>query len=204
MVESRHVRAALRRLRTDKGLSPEALADAADVDRATVYRIEDMTDSYSPRIETVSALVDAMEVPISSFFWRVEHEVAASATGSSPRQGGRSGDPASDERSELFELREQINEYKAAISQLRDATIRLTRIAVGDSEGLSDEQTARQILELMKGPEELRRILKAKARPVTETARSRSVAPKPGPILAARTKSEPVQRRPSESRKVRT
>lgn len=63
----------LRQIRTDRRLTPEDLADRAGVDRATVYRIENLNDSYAPRIETVSALTDALGLSLADFFMRVEN-----------------------------------------------------------------------------------------------------------------------------------
>ena len=54
--------------------SPDEFADAAGVDRSTVYRIlgVDREKEYSPRIETVSALVESKGQTLAAFFAGVE------------------------------------------------------------------------------------------------------------------------------------
>lgn len=72
MVTSRQVRRELQRIRGEA--SPEEFADQAEVNRATVYRIEDFdgTPKYSPRIETISKLAAARGLTVSAFFAQIE------------------------------------------------------------------------------------------------------------------------------------
>lgn len=72
MVDSKQVRLALRDLRTTKNLTPEEFADAGGVGRATVYRIEDFTAEYSPKIETICALVEGVDLRLAEFFIGLE------------------------------------------------------------------------------------------------------------------------------------
>lgn len=72
MVTSRQVREALRRLRTEARLEPEEFADEAGVNRATVYRIEDFSKNYAPKIETVSALAESRDLSLAEFFASIE------------------------------------------------------------------------------------------------------------------------------------
>lgn len=77
MVTSQQVRAALRQLRTDAKMEPDEFADEAQVNRATVYRIEQMDRDYSPRIETISALVESRGLTLTAFFATIEKAAAA-------------------------------------------------------------------------------------------------------------------------------
>lgn len=74
MVDTNEVRRALRQLRTDRAkLTPQQLADQSGVDRATIYRIEDLTAAdYTPKIETISALAEAMGLSITGLFLEIE------------------------------------------------------------------------------------------------------------------------------------
>jgi DNA-binding XRE family transcriptional regulator len=72
MVDTKTVRKALRQLRAEQKMSPDALAAKSGVDRATIYRIEDLNADYSPRIETVGALVEALGSTTTMFFWNIE------------------------------------------------------------------------------------------------------------------------------------
>jgi transcriptional regulator with XRE-family HTH domain len=96
MVDSQQVRAALRQLRTDAKLTPEEFADEAGVDRATVYRIEDLKKKYAPKIETVSALTESRGLTLTAFFSSIEGLPApgADATTQAPstRQADHGGD----------------------------------------------------------------------------------------------------------------
>lgn len=76
MVTSQQVRAALRQLRTDAKMEPDEFADEARVNRATVYRIEQMDRDYSPRIETISALVESRGLTLTAFFATIENAAA--------------------------------------------------------------------------------------------------------------------------------
>ncbi|MCA1649324.1 MAG: helix-turn-helix domain-containing protein [Acidobacteria bacterium] len=51
----------LRRLRTERGLSQEGLADAAGIDRTYVSALE--REQYSVSIDTLAKLAAALEVP---------------------------------------------------------------------------------------------------------------------------------------------
>lgn len=83
MVTSRQVREALRKLRTDARREPWEFADEARVDRATVYRIEKFDKPYSPKIETISALVESRGLTLAAFFAAIEG-VAMKVTTSDP------------------------------------------------------------------------------------------------------------------------
>lgn len=73
MVDSRQVCLALRQLISEAKLSAEEFADEAGVARATVYRIEGADKKkYSPRTETISALVESRGLTITAFFARIE------------------------------------------------------------------------------------------------------------------------------------
>lgn len=101
MVDSEQVRRALRQLRTDANLTPEEFADKAGVNRATVYRIEKMEKHYSPRIDTILALVSSRQLTLAYFFDCVErgalHELSLGGTRSHltqpPPKAGAHDDP---------------------------------------------------------------------------------------------------------------
>lgn len=54
----------LRRIRTEKGLSQEALASLAGVDRTYVSSIERLR--YSATIDMLECLAEALDVPVSA------------------------------------------------------------------------------------------------------------------------------------------
>jgi transcriptional regulator with XRE-family HTH domain len=62
---------ALKRLRTDNGISPDQLADGAGISRSTVYRIEG-GEIADPDLATLRGLVKALNVSMSHFFAQVE------------------------------------------------------------------------------------------------------------------------------------
>jgi transcriptional regulator with XRE-family HTH domain len=52
----------LRRLREARGWSQQALADAADVSKPTIYRIE--TARYSATLDVLASLAQGLEIPL--------------------------------------------------------------------------------------------------------------------------------------------
>ncbi|WP_460578118.1 helix-turn-helix transcriptional regulator [Hymenobacter coalescens] len=56
----------MRRIRREKRLSQEALADLAGIDRTHVGNIE--TCRNSPGLEVISRIAQALEVPVSDLF----------------------------------------------------------------------------------------------------------------------------------------
>lgn len=64
---------AIKRLRTNIGMTPDELADAGGVSRSTVYRIEG-GEIGDPDLTTLRGLAKALEVTLSEFFLHVEKE----------------------------------------------------------------------------------------------------------------------------------
>ncbi|WP_440072689.1 helix-turn-helix transcriptional regulator [Streptosporangium sp. OZ121] len=56
----------LRDIREGQGLSQERLGELADVDRKTINRIEN--GMYSPRLDNVFQIADALDIPIRELF----------------------------------------------------------------------------------------------------------------------------------------
>jgi transcriptional regulator with XRE-family HTH domain len=63
----------VRQVRADAGLSQEALAFAAGLHRTYVSQLE--RGLKSPSLRTVNAIVDALGIPLSTLFARVEGEM---------------------------------------------------------------------------------------------------------------------------------
>jgi DNA-binding XRE family transcriptional regulator len=130
MIDTRQVRTALRQLRTDRGLSTDVLADKSGVDRATIYRIENLNQEYAPRIETVSALVDAFGLTTATFFWNIESSDQSRHSGDqrSDPSGGSSDVPAS-VAARIQQLELENESYKSVIADLQRALGHLGGIA---------------------------------------------------------------------------
>jgi transcriptional regulator with XRE-family HTH domain len=67
-----HIVGALQRLRTERDLSQEKLAEVSDVDRTTVGKIE--RKKQSPTLLTVDHLLVAMDVTWAEFGAALDHE----------------------------------------------------------------------------------------------------------------------------------
>lgn len=142
VVDSRQVRMALRKLRTDANLTPEEFADEASVNRATVYRIEDMDSRYGPKVETISALVASRGLSLTEFFARIEgvtQAVLPSDQGSTANealhQGGRDVPASPVESDRLSRLEAEIATLKAEWRGVRDVTRSLFETAVVGAKG---------------------------------------------------------------------
>jgi transcriptional regulator with XRE-family HTH domain len=70
----RRVRKTLQELRIEKKMGVPELADDAGLAKSTVYRIEDVDDEPDKELDllTIEKLTAAMDVPLSTFFARVE------------------------------------------------------------------------------------------------------------------------------------
>lgn len=66
LLRRRRVGYRIRSVREDRGLSQEALAGLAGLDRKTVNRIERGT--RSPNVDQLAVLAEALAVPIASLF----------------------------------------------------------------------------------------------------------------------------------------
>ena len=56
----------LREVRERQGITQEKLGERADVDRKTINRIEN--GMYSPRLDNVFQIADALDVPVTELF----------------------------------------------------------------------------------------------------------------------------------------
>lgn len=133
VVDAKQVRAALRALMGKQ--TPDEFADAAGVDRSTIYRILKVGGKYSPKVETVSALVEAQGLTLSEFFLRIEgtHQPIEHSTGT-----------ASSARRAL-EFREQLSvAFLEAAAATSRATLRglLTELAYALTEPGKPRQQA--------------------------------------------------------------
>lgn len=135
MVSSKEVRAALRELRGK--ISPDDFADEAGVNRATVYRIEDLKRSYTPRIETIDALVRSRGLTLSAFFAQLEglHAQPDDGRASSARPLTRGADPS---------VSRPLDDTGALVAGLSSAVVTLARSIdrLGERAGAPREQTA--------------------------------------------------------------
>jgi transcriptional regulator with XRE-family HTH domain len=137
MVDLKRVRAALRQLRTDANLTPEELADEVGVDRSTVYRIENPNSRQSPRIDTVSAIVESRGLTLSDFFAQIEglpptrrHELHSPPLNPKTPEAdhGRAVSIESSDVDRLYALGEALAEsFSRAVDRLVDARTQNTK-----------------------------------------------------------------------------
>lgn len=144
MINEKRVQLALRKLWTERGLTPEDVATMAGVNRATVYRIAKVDDAYSPRVGTVLQILASLRVPAPLFFASVTSSVTGADQGSGSSFGG-SPDVLSSAR-RITELETELAQFKARWGDVQDVARRLFAIAVTGEEGgpATDRQTGRR------------------------------------------------------------
>jgi DNA-binding phage protein len=102
MVTTRQVRRALRELMGAE--KPGEFAEAAGVDRATVYRVINVEGNkdYTPQIETIAAMAMARGLTLSQFFLTIEAAARTTSTAenrpSETHSRAGDGDPVQAER----------------------------------------------------------------------------------------------------------
>lgn len=126
-MDPREVQIALRKLWTDKGLDPKQVAAQSGVDRATVYRIAKVDKSYSPSLETVIQILEAVGTSATTFFAGIERSDLTRHS-RDPRSALPSGGDAdvTDLTSRLLKIRER---DRALASEVSNVVGRLTAIA---------------------------------------------------------------------------
>jgi transcriptional regulator with XRE-family HTH domain len=102
------IRLALAALRREHGLTEYALAKAMDLNKSTVYRVENIDDrpGYEPTIDTITRWLDATsQESLTAFFFRVEF--------------GRDSPYAINDLQVYFELRRLNAEYVTCFKELQ-------------------------------------------------------------------------------------
>lgn len=82
VVDYRRAREVLRARRFDLGLGVNELAKKAQIERTTVYRVENLRElpNYKPEFETMEALATALGLTLSQFFAQIESLQSPTAT----------------------------------------------------------------------------------------------------------------------------
>lgn len=128
MLDWGRVRAELRSLRSELGLTREQLERASGVEQTTIYRIENTKKlpDHKPDFDSIEALVTGMGLTLSEFFVRIEGLKAQPVPSTDQRSNG--GDRAPVSRLPLDDTNAIIARNTAALDEL----IEVAKLVAGE------------------------------------------------------------------------